>query len=321
MNLAKLYASMLLTVLVVTTISTIVLYFILTLFTATPFEIVLFIVIAAYILQWLFAPYFIEAIYRVEPLRDPAYSNLIKGFNEIVKKNGITPPKLMVANIDIPNAFAYGSPLTGYKIAVTRGLLRSLPEDEVMAVLGHEIGHIKHRDTIVIMAVGLIPAIILWLGEYLVRWGWLFGYYRARREESLAPYALLGLGVLFLIIGFLLNLGILYLSRLREYYADAHSATIIPNGARLLQRALARIMVNSGWLRKIGYNLGKYNQLKMLFISSPDHVIMARYQDIDYIIENIKRQKVSILAELFSTHPHPAKRLRFLDQFIKRESY
>jgi heat shock protein HtpX len=53
----------------------------------------------------------------------------------------------------------------------------------------------------------------------------------------------------------------------------------------------------------------------MFFISDPDMTIKA-YGDIDTLIEEIKREKPSLILELFSTHPHPAKRLRFLDQFI-----
>jgi len=53
----------------------------------------------------------------------------------------------------------------------------------------------------------------------------------------------------------------------------------------------------------------------MFFISDPDMAIRS-YGNIDELIETIKREKPSILFELFSTHPHPAKRLRFLDQFI-----
>jgi heat shock protein HtpX len=73
------------------------------------------------------------------------------------------PPKAYVAEIDIPNAFAFGSPLTGPMVAVTRRLAESLPREEVEAVIGHELGHIRHRDVAFMMAVSIIPAIIYYI--------------------------------------------------------------------------------------------------------------------------------------------------------------
>ncbi|WFO75388.1 zinc metalloprotease HtpX [Desulfurococcaceae archaeon MEX13E-LK6-19] len=319
-GLLKLYSSMAVTILVVTLISSLVLYFVLSLFMETAFIYLLFIILVFYFVQWLLSPYIIDMFYHTRPLPS-SYSYIQDIVNDISRRSGIKTPKVLIADIPIPNAFAYGSPLTGYRVAVTRGLLEALPRDEIAAVLAHEIGHIKHRDITVMMLVGLIPAIVLWLGEYLVRWGWLFGFYERRREESLTPLALIALGIVLIIIGFILNLGVLYLSRLREYYADSHAALTIPNGARLLQRALARIMIASGWLKKHRVNLGKYSQLKMLFISPPEHAIAGGAYDVDSIVEEIKRMKPSILQEIFSTHPHPAKRFRFLDELTGRQYY
>ncbi|RLG79709.1 MAG: protease HtpX, partial [Thermoprotei archaeon] len=270
-----------------------------------------------YILQWIISPYVIDAMYKVRPADPVNYSWLHQAVKDISMRSGIKTPRLMIADISIPNAFAYGNMLTGYKVAVTRGLLSIMPKDEVVAVIGHELGHIKHKDVAIMMIVGLLPAVILWIGEYLVRWGWLFGFRRDR--DSLSPLAVVGIGALFLLIGFLLNLGVLYLSRLREYYADAHSALSIPGGAKKLQRALARIMLATGWLSKRGINPGRYSQLKMLFIEAPEHTITSYTSDINLVIEEIKSQKPSLLHEIFSTHPHPAKRFRFLDK-LYRES-
>ncbi len=316
MSLAKLYASMALTIVVVTIISLILFVGILSLLNyEITIQYILFFIVFIYIIQWLLAPYIIDAVYHVRPAKPGELPWLEKAVRDISLKSGLKPPKLMVAGIDIPNAFAYGGPLTGYRVAVTRGLLEILPEDEVVAVVGHEIGHIKHKDIVVIMLVGLIPTIIYWLGNYLLRWGWLFGWSSRREESSLTPLAAIALGAFLVMVGFLLNLGVLYLSRLREYYADSHSALTVPNGSKKLMRALARIMVATGYLKKHGVKVESYNQLKTLFISSPDHAVSARsIRNIDQVIEEIKRMKPSLLMEIFSTHPHPAKRFRFLER-------
>jgi len=270
-------------------------------------------VIIFHFLQWLMGPYIINALYRVRELGRDEYPWLHEAVAKISARSGLSsPPKLMLAEIDLPNAFAYGSPLTGNMVAVTRGLLRTLDREEIEAVVGHEIGHLRHRDVIVMMMISLIPAIIYYIGYSLYLSGWFGGYGYRDREEGGAALALL-IGMVLIAVSYLFNLFIFYMSRLREYYADSHAATIVENGARNLQRGLVKIMVATGRLpRSIRRS---HNQLKMFFISDPD-VTLRGYGDIDSLIERIKQEKPSLLAELLSTHPHPAKRLRFLDQFV-----
>ncbi len=80
----------------------------------------------------------------------------------------------MLSQIPLPNAFAYGSPLTGSRVAVTQGLLTHLDEGEVEAVLGHELGHLKHRDVQVMMVVSFLPALFYYIGYSMMLSG-MFG--------------------------------------------------------------------------------------------------------------------------------------------------
>ena len=142
-------------------------------------------VVAFHFFQWLIGPYIINAIYSVREIRPREYPWLHRVVERLSKRSGLErPPKLMLAEIDIPNAFAYGSPLTGNMVAVTRGLLNTLDESEVEAVLGHEIGHLKHKDVIVMMMVSLIPAIIYYIGYSLYMSGWFGGYGEEREGEG-----------------------------------------------------------------------------------------------------------------------------------------
>lgn len=270
-------------------------------------------VVAFHFFQWLIGPYIINAIYRVRELKPDEYPWLKEAVTEIAAKSGLDkPPKLMLAEIDIPNAFAYGSPLTGNMVAVTRGLLRNLDREEVEAVVGHEVGHLKHRDVIVMMMISLIPAIIYYIGYSLYISGWLGGS-DTRRQGGGGGGLVILIGIILIMLSYLFNLFIFYMSRLREYYADAHSATTVENGARNLQRGLVKIMAASGRIpRAVRRN---YDQLKMFFISDPEIAIRG-YGNVDELIEAVKREKPNIIFELFSTHPHPAKRLRFLDNFL-----
>ncbi len=269
-------------------------------------------VVIFHFFQWLIGPYIINAIYRVRELKRSEYPWLHEAVAKISARSGLrNPPKLMLAEISLPNAFAYGSPLTGNMVAVTRGLLRTLDREEVEAVIGHELGHLRHRDMIIMMMISLIPAIIYYIGYSLYLSGW-FGGYRDREEGG--GGLILLIGILLIVVSYLFNLFIFYMSRLREYYADSHAAIFVENGAKNLQRGLVKIMVAAGRLPRSVRKA--HNQLKMFFISDPD-IAVRGYGDVDRLIEEIKREKPSILVELFSTHPHPAKRLRFLDQFIQ----
>lgn len=263
-------------------------------------------VLALYILQWLLGPYLINAVYKVRPLGEGEEPWLHEVVSRIAERAGISTPKLMLAQVDVPNAFAYGSPATGNMVAVTKGLLDNLPHDEVEAVLGHELGHLKHRDVYLMMMVGLLPAIIYYLG-YTLYWSGLFGGMGGRGNNN--GLALL-IGVVLIALSFIFNLFVFYISRLREYYADSHSAAIVPGGAKKLQRALARIMAVSGRVPK--RKSKDASALKMFMISDPEQSVKW-HGDIDELVEAIKQEKPHLWEELFSTHPHPAKRLRFLD--------
>ncbi|MGC8969590.1 MAG: zinc metalloprotease HtpX [Conexivisphaera sp.] len=267
-------------------------------------------VLLLYLVQWLLGPYMINAVYRVRPLGEDEEPWIHEAVSRIAQRAGISRPKVMLAQVDVPNAFAYGSPLTGNMVAVTKGLLDHLPQDEVEAVLGHELGHLKHRDVYVMMMVGMLPAIVYYLG-YTLYFSGVFGSMGGGDRGNNGGLLLL-VGIVLIAISFLFNLFVFYISRLREYYADSHSAAVVPNGARKLQRALARILVASGRIPRSRRASSSVNAFKMFLISDPGQSV--RWSgDIDELVRAIKEEKPSIWEELFSTHPHPAKRLRFLD--------
>jgi heat shock protein HtpX len=233
---------------------------------------------------------------------------------EISRKSGMKKPRLMLAQIPIPNAFAYGSPIAGNRVAVTDGMLKALDQGEVEAVLGHELGHLKHRDVQVMMFVSLLPALFYYIGYSFMMSSW----YRGRRDEG-SGGAMLGLA--FMAFSWILNMFILYLSRLREYYADRHSALVVENGSQKLSTGLAKIVQvtkNMRQTKKQKQNLGAF---KALFIADPDHAetdsmaISAMRLNDQKLVDDILARKVTTLErviEIFSTHPNIVKRLKAL---------
>lgn len=279
------------------------------------------LVVVLNIAQWLFAPYLVGAIYKVKEMKSDENPKLHQMVESLSRKSGISTPKLMLSKIPMPNAFAYGSPLTGSRVAVTEGLLKSLDEGEVEAVLGHELGHLKHRDVQVMMVVSFLPALFYYIGWSLM-WSGMFG--GGRRNDN-GNGALLGIG--FMAFSWILTLFTLYLSRLREYYADRHSAQIVENGAYKLQTGLVTIVEESR--RNIrpprpGEQTKSNTSYKALFIADPDRAnvdseelhknnVTSKY---DLLREKLSQKptQADALMEILSTHPNIIKRLRALQE-------
>lgn len=266
--------------------------------------------------QWLISPYIIDALYRTREIPENENPRLHEIVESLSQRSGIKKPKLVLAQIPIPNAFAYGSPIAGNKVAVTAGLLKTLDLDEVEAVLGHEFGHLKHRDVQLMMFVSLLPALFYYIG-YSIMISSMF----SRQREGGGGAALIGM--FFMAFSWILNIFILYLSRLREYYADRHSASIVENGAQKLSEALAKIVYatrSMGHKRKEVQNL---NAFKALFIADPDRsetdslMLSAAVSSDQQLVQELLSKKLTIvdrIIEVFSTHPNIIKRLRALQE-------
>jgi heat shock protein HtpX len=278
-----------------------------------------FLVVIFNIVQWLIAPYLIDAMYQVKEVKaseDPALHEIV---DRLSKKSRIKTPKLMKAKMSIPNAFAYGSPIAGSRVAVTTGLLETLETEEVEAVIGHELGHLKHRDVQVMMFVSILPAIFYFIGYSLL----LSSMFSRRDSRDSGGAAVIGLISIF--IYWILTLFTLYLSRIREYFADHHSASIVEDGPRKLSEGLAKIVNSTNNIKRGRRDSSGSNSFKALFISDPDRseIDSAALKQLGSgmgdrkLVEEVLRRKVTTfdrLMEVFSTHPNIVKRLRALQE-------
>jgi heat shock protein HtpX len=320
MNAWKLRFSMAGTLAIIFGLSTLVFVVILTL-AGIGFDLITIgvLVVILNIAQWLLSPYLIGLIYKVRELPQNENPQLHQMVDDLSRKSGISKPKLMLAQIPLPNAFAYGSPLAGSRVAVTQGLLKSLDDGEVEAVLGHELGHLKHRDVQVMMVVSFLPALFYYIGYSLM----LSGMFGGGQRKSGGSNALIGLG--FMAFSWILTLFTLYLSRLREYYADRHSVSVVDNGAEKLSTGLVTIVDESRHAGKPNKQQQKNNSaFKALFIADPDrasadsaelHATHAANKK-DLLKETLSKEptKADRFLEIFSTHPNIIKRLRALQE-------
>lgn len=278
------------------------------------------LVVAFNITQWLVAPYLIDAMYNVREVSRSENPWLHRVVERLSERSGIRKPRVMLAQIPIPNAFAYGSPIAGSRVAVTQGLLDTLEPEEVEAVIGHELGHLKHRDVQVMMFVSMLPAIFYYLGYSLL----LSSGYGRREEEGGGALAI---GMLSLFLYWVLTLLTLHLSRLREYFADRHSATIVEDGPRKLSEALAKIQYAARRLKLASPHVSGLHSFKSLFITDPDRAELdvaelTGYSSPDQrLVQEILRRRVTLadqLMELFSTHPNIVKRIRALKELERQ---
>lgn len=316
MSIWKLRLSMVGTLAIIISLST--LFFMVILSLVRSFNLITLgvLVVAFNILQWLISPYIINAIYRARELPKNENPQLHEVVEKLSKESKMKKPKLMLSQIPIPNAFAYGSPIAGKYVAVTSGLLKTLEHEEVEAVIGHELGHLKHRDVQIMMFVSLLPALLYYIGFSLM----LSSMYGRQREGGGA--ALLGIG--FMAFSWILNIFILYLSRLREYYADRHSASTVEDGPRKLSEGLAKIVHATRNMRRTRKEMQNLNAFKALFISDPDHAdtdsmaisTLTATGDRKLVQEILSRKLTTIdkIIEVFSTHPNIVKRLKALQE-------
>jgi len=320
MSTLKLKASMIGTLAAVIGLSTLFITILLSLIGALEiYTLVLFIVFFN-VLQWLIAPYLIDAMYHVKKVSKNEEPELYEILERLSRKSRIKTPQLMIARIPIPNAFAYGSPLTGNRVAVTTELLNTLETEEIEAVIGHELGHLRHRDVQIMMFVSILPALFYYIGYSMI---WSSAY--SRRDERGNGASLALIGFLSILLYWVLTLFTLYLSRLREYYADRHSVSIVEEGPRKLSEGLVKIAESTERARRRYGHMKNLNSLKTLFIADPDSAgrdIREIYRtniwrrDQELVKKYLSRRITTTdeLAELFSTHPNMVKRLKALQE-------
>ena len=127
----------------------------------------------------------------VTPEQEPRLHALV---DKLVERAQLPKPKVAVINSAALNAFATGKSPKSALVAVTKGLMQLLNEEELEGVLAHELGHIKQRDILVVGIANFLVAVTSFLST-IIFWNLLFGGGR-NRDNGSAPIFLLYLVVL-----------------------------------------------------------------------------------------------------------------------------
>jgi heat shock protein HtpX len=191
-------------------------------------------------LYWFSAPMALRAS-KARPAGENEYPQLHEIVRDLSARAHVPVPKLYIVPSDQPNAFATGRNPKHAAVAVTQGLLRYLPNDEVRGVLAHEFAHIKNRDILVSSIAAGLGAIITGIA-YALQFGMLFG-----GEDDDGPLGIVGALAMIILAPLAATILQLAVSRQREYLADATGASFIgdpnplANALETLERGTAAI--------------------------------------------------------------------------------
>lgn len=189
--------------------------------------------------QYAIGPSIVAATTHLQYLKPGENPWLESTVKQLADKSGLPMPKLAVVPNNTPNAFTFGRTTSSATLAVHEGLLRQLNEDEVKGVIAHELGHIKHKDYVVMTVLSALPLIAYLIAQVALRAG-AYSSVGRRNSKDNSGAALIAIGVISFAIYIITFLIVMRLSRLREHYADAYSA-YVTGSPRELESALAKI--------------------------------------------------------------------------------
>jgi heat shock protein HtpX len=201
----------------------------------------------------------------------------------LTAKQGLPMPKIYVLPTESPNAFATGRNPQHASVAVTRGILQLLDDEELEGVLAHELGHVKNRDILTSSIAATLAGAITMVAR-MGYWASLFGGGGGRDRDRGGGYSGLLMIILAPIAAALIQLAI---SRTREYEADATGAATTGN-PYALARALQKLDAYS-------------KRIPMEASPSTAHL---------FIVAPLLGS--GGIASLFSTHPPMTERIRRL---------
>ncbi|MBU4437209.1 MAG: M48 family metalloprotease [Candidatus Altiarchaeota archaeon] len=267
------------------------------------------------LIQYMIGPKMVEWSMKIRYVSEQEEPELHRIVSELSQKAGIKKPRVCISGVQVPNAFAFGRSISDGRVCVTSGIMNLLSKEELRAVLGHEISHLKNRDVMVITMLSVIPMICWYLA-------WSFMFSGGRNRDNTAMVGLVALALYFIT-----NLLVLYGSRIREYYADKGSVEL-GNQPHHLASALYKLVYGSA--RADRNALKQMEGYKAFFLNDPSRAAneLREMKVIDSDMSgsvdqtelmNIRNKKINVsgtdkFMEMFSTHPNMLKRIKHLSE-------
>jgi len=188
------------------------------------------------LVSYWFSDKIVLKMYKAEEITESDSPRLFAVVRDLSQRAGLPMPKVYLIPTDAPNAFATGRNPEHAAVAVTRGIMNILTENELRGVLGHELAHVKHRD-ILIGTIAAVFAGAISMLAHMAQWAAIFGGGRSDKESGGGGLGLLAMAIVAPIAALLIQMAI---SRSREYLADEDGARFHGN-PRDLASALAKL--------------------------------------------------------------------------------
>ncbi|MDP4223715.1 MAG: M48 family metallopeptidase [Bacteroidota bacterium] len=246
-------------------------------------------VIIWFIIAWFSHTAIIDAATNSKPLERKENKKVYNLVENLCISTGMQTPKINIIDDDSLNAFASGINTKTYSISLSRGIINKLQDDELEAVIAHELTHIRNRDVRLLIISIVFVGIFGFITEMLFRSLRLGRIGRGKKAGGAIVIALL-----LALLGYLLaSLFRFALSRKREYLADAGSAELTRRPLSLAS-ALRKVSVDPT------IEAVRRKDVAQMFIENPQ--------------EGEEKSTFSF-ANLFSTHPPIQKRIQLLEQY------
>ena len=257
----------------------------------------------------------------LKPGENPWLESTVK---ELANKSKVPMPKLAIVPDNTPNAFVFGRTAHSATLAVHQGLLQNLNEDEVKGVIGHELGHIKHKDYAIMTLLSALPLVAYLVARGTMSAAWMSGGSSNKKDQGSMEAALIIIAVLSFVVYFISQLSVMRLSRLREHYSDAYSA-YVTGSPRSLESALTKITYGLSLSPK------PPSGVRAFYISDPvqakqeihdiidkkseydlDHDGVLNEKELELAMEKEAKSSWKTVNTWFSTHPPTFKRIMLL---------
>ena len=225
----------------------------------------------------------------IEKSDNPRFYDIVE---KVSRQAGIPIPRVGIMPTDVPNAFATGKDENHAVVVATSGILQMLNDDELEAVIGHEISHITHKDILISSIAATIATLISYIGNMII-FSEFFGGMDERNSNS---------GIILLIAAILIPVGAMFvqlgISRDREAYADEGSVRLIKKPDELISS-----------LKKIS-NINIARRKPILNRNASKNPQPGAYSSL-FIVNNFSTHA---LTNLFSTHPSLEKRIENINK-------
>ena len=243
-------------------------------------------------------------------------SQLYKFLEATCKSEGIKTPRFGMIDDENPQAFTYGSDHWNARIVFTKGVFTFLNPDERRAVLAHELGHVVHRDFIVMTLASFILTALYTMGRVFLSSG------KSSSNGGRKSGGLAFIGIISLAFYYVGTYVLLYLSRTREYWADEYAREKTGSG-NYLASALVKIAYGivstvdtekTKSLMEGTRTLGIYdfNSSKAFGLVGSDYVHNGDKQTVMNAIAFDLKNLWAFWLELSSSHPLTGKRIKQL---------